>query len=46
MSTFPTARTAVRTMVGALAVVSVVLATDLVLTKDHTARGVVVAGVP
>ncbi|MGC5256038.1 VanW family protein [Gordonia sp. DT218] len=46
MSKFPTTRTAVRIIVGALAVASVVLATDLLLTKDTTARGAVVAGVP
>ncbi|MYR07152.1 hypothetical protein GTV32_12925 [Gordonia sp. SID5947] len=33
-------------MVGVLAVTGVVLATDLLLTKDTTARGAVVAGLP
>ncbi|ROZ99296.1 hypothetical protein EEB19_11305 [Gordonia sp. OPL2] len=39
-------RAVVRIVVGVLALAGIALATDLILTKGSTARGVVVAGIP
>ncbi|MEE3849956.1 VanW family protein [Gordonia sp. LSe1-13] len=42
----PAVRAVVRVFVGVTAVLGLVLATDLVITEDATARGAVVAGIP
>ncbi|MDL9946630.1 VanW family protein [Gordonia sp. ABSL11-1] len=46
MSRYPAVRAVLRIVVGVLALAGIALATDLILTKGSTARGVVVAGIP